>query len=202
LRTEIGDRTHLVEIHAALVHAALARKEMPAAIEHGNSVRSLLDSDARASLRQQAHYALFALAAAQDEPENAVRHLARALAASDEMAAALPETDRARFLRNVPLNRNLASAAKRYEQREDVTIGMGKQAKTVTWTLRLAQDYLTDDETERRRHVLARLLREAETSDASPTHDQLAAILGVSRRTILRDLAAMHLSPSNDGTLS
>jgi hypothetical protein len=198
LRTEIGDRTHLVEIHATMIEAALARHDLAQAKFHHDSMLSLLTPADRASLRQQAYFASYRFADATGETDKAARALALALQARDEMAAVLPEADRDRFLRNVPLNRQLAQAAQRYRQTETLSIGLGKQAKSVTWTLRDAQDYLFEDETARRRHVLDRLLAEAAAQGVTPTHDQLAASLGVSRRTILRDLAALQDTPDGE----
>jgi tetratricopeptide (TPR) repeat protein len=189
LRTEIGDRTHLIEIHAVIVHAALARQSIADATFHHETMLSLLTPADRAGLRQQAHYASFKFLEYAGQSEQAARALALALQARDEMAALLQESDRARFLRNVPLNRALAQAVQDYQEEQTVTLGMGKNAKSVTWTLRQVEDYLIEDETARRRHILARLLPQAAKQDVSPTHDQLAASLGVSRRTILRDLA-------------
>jgi tetratricopeptide (TPR) repeat protein len=191
LRTEIGDRTHLIEIHAILVHAALARQEMESARDHADRITALLTPEDRASLRQLANYALSSLAAAQGDDDRAAFHLALATVARDEMASVLPPADRARFLQNVPLNRDLAQAAQRFERTEIVALGAGKQLKSVRWTVRQMDDFLIADETERRRHVLARLIAQAEAQEVTPTHDQLAAQLGVSRRTILRDLAAL-----------
>jgi predicted DNA-binding transcriptional regulator YafY len=42
-----------------------------------------------------------------------------------------------------------------------------------------------------RRHRLRRLLDEAAAQGAAPTDDELAAALGVSRRTVLRDIAQL-----------
>jgi tetratricopeptide (TPR) repeat protein len=191
IRAEIGDRTHLVEIHAAMIHAALARQNLADAAHHHDALMALLTPADRASLRQQGYFAAFKFFESQGETDRAMHALALALQARDEMAAVLPENDRSRFLRNVPLNRDLAQAAMRYQEDEMVSLGMGKQAKSITWTLRQVQDYLIEDETERRRSVLARLLAQAAAHEITPTHDQLAGGLGVSRRTILRDLAAM-----------
>ncbi|MCC6457755.1 MAG: tetratricopeptide repeat protein [Caldilineaceae bacterium] len=198
LRSEIGDRTHLIEIHAAMLHAALARKDHPQATTHCDSLLALLEPGDRASLRQQAYFAQFSLAAALDESEKAARALALALRAQAEMASALPPADRERFLHNVPLNRDLAQAAQRYCQSETVMLGLGKQVKRVTWSLIEAEDSLIEDETARRRHVMNRLLAQAAAQGVTPTHDQLAASLGVSRRTILRDLAALQNMPEED----
>jgi DNA-binding SARP family transcriptional activator/predicted ATPase len=198
LRSEIGDRTHLVEIHAAMLHAALARQDLPQATIHCDSLLSLLKPSDRASLRQQAYFAHFSLADALGESEKAARALALTLRAQAEMTAALPPADRERFLRNVPLNRDVAQAAQRYCQSETIMLGLGKQTKAVTWTLVEAEDHLITDETARRRYVMNRLLAQAATQGVTPTHDQLAASLGVSRRTILRDLAVLQNIPEDD----
>jgi hypothetical protein len=77
---------------------------------------------------------------------------------------------------------------------------LGKQATPVTWTLREAQDCLITDDTARRRHILTRLMAQAAAHATVPTHDQLAAALNVSRRTILRDLAALQGLPNDDSS--
>ena len=58
----------------------------------------------------------------------------------------------------------------------------------VDWTISAPEDETLADKTERRRHRLRRLLQEAESQNAAPTDDDLARALGVSRRTILRDM--------------
>jgi hypothetical protein len=61
----------------------------------------------------------------------------------------------------------------------------------VVWTVAAPEDDAISGKTDRRRHRLKRLLREAEAQDAAPTDDDLGEALGVSRRTILRDLQAL-----------
>lgn len=58
----------------------------------------------------------------------------------------------------------------------------------VIWTVAAPGDGLIDSPSERRRHILQRLLDEAAAQGVAPTDDDLAAALGVSRRTILRDI--------------
>lgn len=200
LRQEIGDRTHLIEIYAALVHAALARHDLPAAGAYCDTLLSLLTPADRASLRQQAHFAAFRLAGVLGQEQKARRALALALHAQHEMASVLPPADRSRFLQNVPLNRDITHAAAQVRQSETVSLGLGKQVKAVTWSLVEVEDFLIDDESARRRHVLSRLLDQAAAFGVTPTHDQLAASLGVSRRTILRDLAIMQESAGDEAS--
>ena len=53
------------------------------------------------------------------------------------------------------------------------------------------EDEAMGDKTQLRRQRIKRLLEQAESQGAAPTDDDLAGALGVSRRTILRDLQAM-----------
>jgi DeoR/GlpR family transcriptional regulator of sugar metabolism len=61
----------------------------------------------------------------------------------------------------------------------------------VSWTVSAPEDEAVVDKTLLRRQRLRRLLQQAENQGAAPTDDDLARALGVSRRTILRDLQAM-----------
>jgi tetratricopeptide (TPR) repeat protein len=60
---------------------------------------------------------------------------------------------------------------------------------TVTWTIEAPADQRVQGKVARRRHRLLRLLEEARTQGAAPIHSHLAKALGVSRRTIERDVA-------------
>ncbi len=62
---------------------------------------------------------------------------------------------------------------------------------TVTWTIYTPEDDAISGTAVHRRHILKRLLAEAQAQHAAPTDDDLARVLGVSRRTILRDMAAL-----------
>ncbi len=62
----------------------------------------------------------------------------------------------------------------------------------VRWTVSAPEDDAIRGKTARRHHRLRRLLTEAESQGAAPTDDDLAQALGVSRRTILRDMQALH----------
>jgi DNA-binding SARP family transcriptional activator/Tfp pilus assembly protein PilF/biotin operon repressor len=60
---------------------------------------------------------------------------------------------------------------------------------TVSWTVFVPEDETISNKTERRRQRLLRLLMEAQSQGAAPTHDHLAEALDVTRRTIERDMA-------------
>jgi len=187
LRTEIGDRLRLLETHTVLIEAALARGDSEEAHRQRVTTLALLQPTDRAGLRLEAYFAAFCLAEQRAEPD-AERLLALTIMAQNEMAAALPPAERARFLQNVPLNQTITAAAARYSQTQVVTLAGANGPVTLSWTITQPDDLLIEEPAARRRHVLARLLNTATAHGAIPTHDQLAAALGVSRRTILRDL--------------
>ena len=110
---------------------------------------------------------------------------------------------RKRFFEDVPRNRAIIA---RYDElrrsaattvrlaRADAPLGRtlrDQELIQIVWTPSAPDDDAIDDPVERRRHRLGRLLSEANRCGAAPTDDDLATALGVSRRTILRDMAAI-----------
>jgi len=107
---------------------------------------------------------------------------------------------RARFFRHGPRNRAIVSA-------HDALTGMVRQQQAtlaragarqgraqeedervdITWTVLGPEDEGIESRAERRQVALRRLLREAAAQGAAPTDQDLAAALGVSRRTVIRD---------------
>lgn len=61
----------------------------------------------------------------------------------------------------------------------------------IVWTIAASDDDKIAGKVKRRRHCLARLLAAARAQGASPTHTQLADALGVSVRTVERDIQSM-----------
>ncbi len=107
-------------------------------------------------------------------------------------AIADPDT-RARFFGEGPNNRAIVAA---YDELAGVTrqqeatlarAGALRERVHVVWTVLGPEDEAVVDRAERRRLALRRLLREAEEQGAAPTDQDLAAALGVSRRTVIRD---------------
>ena len=190
LREEIGDRLRLIETQTLLLHTALASGEIAYATQQREAILAMIEPADRAGLRQEVYFAAFCLAEQQGDAD-ATRLLALAVQAQRAMADTLPPPEQARFLANVPLNRELGAAVLRHSHIDHVTLaGSGGPVK-VAWTIAHPEDELVEEGAARRRNVLARLLREAAVQQATPTHDQLAAALKVSRRTILRDLPAL-----------
>jgi hypothetical protein len=131
------------------------------------------------------------------------------VAAHDELvrqAHAIEDPVRRRqFFELVPLNRSIAAAHAELDHRTTTASTTARLARAdaplgrvlradelveVNLTVHTAADEAFD-EPARRRHRLRRLLTEADTQGAAPTDDQLAELLLVSRRTILRDMAEL-----------
>lgn len=117
------------------------------------------------------------------------------------------------FFERVPLNRQIVAA---YDELTSTPRGLsvrlarraaplGRALKpdefvTVHWTVHAPADEAIRDKSTSRRFRLQRLLREAQAQDAAPTDDDLARALGVSRRTILRDMQALSQTSSKPPT--
>jgi hypothetical protein len=114
------------------------------------------------------------------------------------------ERRRREFITQVPLNRAIVDAYGRLTQmQQEITVTLARAATplgrplasadlvTVTWTLQAPDDELVAQHAERRRHVLRRLVAEAQAQGAAATDADLAAALGVSRRTIERDMSIL-----------
>jgi hypothetical protein len=132
--------------------------------------------------------------------------LRAAYAELQRQAKAISDGERRRsFFECVPLNRaivkahnTLLSAAREVLSvslaRRGVPLGRSLRPDeyvTVEWTLRAPDDDAIGDKGARRQHRLQRLLREAGAQGAAPTDEDLARALGVSRRTVLRDMPTL-----------
>lgn len=114
---------------------------------------------------------------------------------------------RRRFFTRVPANRAIVEAYDRRHNitrhihvtlaRSDAPLGRpltGEEKVNVKWTITAPEDEAISQKSELRRVRLQRLLAEAEAHGAAPTDADLAQALGVSRRTILRDMDALRQS--------
>jgi DNA-binding SARP family transcriptional activator/tetratricopeptide (TPR) repeat protein len=150
-------------------------------------------------------WALHRLLAALEQPEAAGQALSSAYAELQRQARAIRDAAlRHSFFERVPLNRAIVAAHDRLSAssrvisvslaRREAPLGRPLRPEefiTVRWTVEAPEDEAIEDKTVRRRQRLKRLLHEAEGQGAAPTDGDLAGALGVSRRTILRDLQAM-----------
>ncbi|HFQ92596.1 MAG TPA: tetratricopeptide repeat protein, partial [Anaerolineae bacterium] len=201
LRAELGEQENRLETLGGLALVCLEAGELKDAAAHLRQIASQLADDQRASLRQWLHYVAFRVHQALGQTEPARQQLARSKAAMNEILAPLPPGDQARFRRNFPLNRQILAAWRQYQRqiqvklaRADAPLGRkltGADFVAVSWTIYRPEDDDISDKAARRRHILKRLLAEAQAQNAAPTDDNLAQALGVSRRTILRDMAAL-----------
>jgi DNA-binding SARP family transcriptional activator/tetratricopeptide (TPR) repeat protein/biotin operon repressor len=201
LHVSLGDRDNLADALAALALVCLETGDSAAAREAVAEALEQLDPNDRATLREWVRFAAWRVAVASDDPAQAAAHLAAAAAAMDEFVSALPEDARSRVLARVPIHRRTRAAREAATRRvtvmlprTDVPLGRPvavDELVRVDWTVVDPTDALVDDDAERRRRVAARLLAEAAAQGASVTDDDLARVLGVSRRTILRDAQAL-----------
>ncbi len=137
----------------------------------------------------------------QGRQEEAIRYLLAAKAALAEQLADLSPEEQESAAQEMYNSQQLSAALARHTRQETVTLARAdaprgraltpEERVTVTWTLAAPEDQLIPNRSERRRAVLARLLQEAAAQQAAPTDDDLARALGVSRRTVLRDMRAL-----------
>ena len=111
-------------------------------------------------------------------------------------AATLPdEKARLIFLSNAPQhNQIIDDYRKSLSRRVAVRLpraGSVEGMVEVTWTPSAPEDDAISEKVARRRHRLARLLREAREQGGVPTYQHLAEALGVGLRTIERDMAEL-----------
>jgi tetratricopeptide (TPR) repeat protein len=200
IRTELAERDVLIATEADLALVVLAEEEPEQTLVHLKAALESLQVEDRADLREQVYYAAYRVTAAHGNRAVATEHLRRAKAAMMELADALPPEARQRFLQQDPLNRKVQAALDALMRKAQVRlvradVPLGRKLTEadytqVTWTLYAPEDDAFTGAA-KRRHVLKRLLAEAEAQGAVPTDDDLAQALDVSRRTIVRDMKTL-----------
>jgi DNA-binding SARP family transcriptional activator len=201
IRCALNGRDGRIDTSAALALCHLYNEEREAAQALIREALDLLRTDDRPPLRQWVQYVAFRIATASGDQATAFEHLDQAHQAMHIVGDRLPPTERDHFLRNVPLNRNVQAAFAEYSTTYSVNLvrtgtPLGRKLTaadyvTVTWTLHTPADTQIPTAAERRRSVIRRLLTEAAAQGGTPTDSDLATALGVSRRTILRDMALL-----------
>lgn len=209
MHRELGDRANLLEVCSGLLDVLVALGR-PSAVSDAMATLAadLTDDDAPRS-REVAHVSLAAAAHSLGDLDRVRRHAAGAARALDDALAGLAPADAALRRVAVPQHRAALELVERYSRFVDVVLapvvpdpdvapGAGV---AVRWSVERPDDLLVDDAPARRRQVLLRLVREAADAGAAPTDDELAAALGVSRRTVLRDVDALRAAGRQVATL-
>ena len=154
---------------------------------------------------QQWLWALYRLFIGLNQSERASAALNAAYAELQRQAQNITDPNlRLSFFEQVLDNRDIVKAYDRIEggprattvtlTHKDVPLGRivrKDEFVTVRWTLNTPEDESILDKAERRLYRLKRLIAEAQNQNAAPTDDDLAQALGVSRRTILRDMQSL-----------
>ncbi|MFZ5878302.1 MAG: ATP-binding protein [Chloroflexota bacterium] len=110
------------------------------------------------------------------------------------------ETSRRKFVDSVPQHgRILALHRDLHSRRTTLSLpraGHADETVRVTWTLFASEDVEVRGKVELRKQRLKRLVKEAAEQGGEPTHQHLADALGVSLRTIERDIAELKKNSS------
>jgi DNA-binding SARP family transcriptional activator/predicted ATPase len=204
IRGELGERVNRLITLAALAQLNLADDQPEVARALLAEALDILQPDMDPDTRQYVHYTASQVLIARGETNLSRAHARLAYQAMQELASELPPEARQRFLANNPLNRKVQAAWQAYAGTITVHLArldapMGRKLREsdlvpVTWQIHMPEDEIIQNQAEQRRKRILRLLEEAAAQGGAPTDDDLAQALGVSRRTILRDLA--HLAAS------
>jgi DNA-binding SARP family transcriptional activator/biotin operon repressor len=203
---ETGERLNRYQCETYLALCRLASGDEARAGALAEAVWQAFERDRVAGETPQNWY--WALAQLLEQLGRTEQYASALHAAFDELQtqsrAIVDHAVRRRFYTAVPINRTIVAAHDRLAgtlRRSTVTLAradapLGRpllpdETLAVSWTLFGPEDEAIEDKTERRRYRLAQLMAEAAAQNAAPTDQDLAHALGVSRRTILRDLAAL-----------
>lgn len=204
IRQDLAERDMLVATEADLALLELAAGDAAALARAGAHMQAMLETLVpadRADLRAHVYYSAYAVLQQRGEQAAAQNYLGMAILAMQEMAAALPPAAHQRLLQNDPLLCKISAARHQTVRivttrlaRADTPLGRRLEPGDyieIQWTLTAPEDLTLAAADARRHQVLQRLLQEAVDQGAAPTDSDLARILGVSRRTILRDMARL-----------
>ncbi|MCB8977396.1 MAG: tetratricopeptide repeat protein [Ardenticatenaceae bacterium] len=198
----VGERFKQSETLGGLALASLREADLPAAEMQLTTAFKLLEGpQVHPFWRRWVHFVAYRVYAAKGEMETAVSHLIGAVQAVNEIVRKLPADERENYWANVLIHQQITQAVQQHSEQQEVrlvksSVPLGSALteadyKTIRWTIAQPTDTLINAPVARRRHILQRLLSEAEAQGAAPTDADLAQALGVSRRTILRDMDAL-----------
>ena len=198
---ELDDRLRLLDALASLALAQTSLNQVAAAQRTIDEALAIIQSHDADPTRRLVYYAAYVVYVAAGNSEKAISYLQQAEKSRRETAVLLTPAQQA-YYDQIALNQQIKTAVATLSQQETVSlvgaeVPLGRKLTPddyvpVTWTLYQPQD---DDfpphTTDRRRHVLLRLVKQAQAQGAVATDSDLAQALGVSRRTILRDVQAL-----------
>jgi len=200
---EEEDKLSLLKTETILGLAKLTLGERSQAEQFAASGWTVFQAGIPAGEKPQAWlWALHQLLAELEQPDAARVVLQAAYTELQRQARAISNPELCRsFFTNVPLNRTIVAACDQLSKvtrvisvslaHRGAALGRSLQPDDyvqVSWTVSAPEDESIIDKTTQRHYRLRRLLQEAEVQGAAPTDADLAAALGVSRRTILRDM--------------
>ncbi|MDQ7029937.1 MAG: tetratricopeptide repeat protein [Ardenticatenia bacterium] len=197
----LADRAIALQAERGTVLLALGRPEAALAATT-QAMAQLRPSVEQAYLVPFAHYQVLAVLGRHGDARTALEQAHRML--SEALRGLSPE-ERAMSLEQVTEHRAIVAAWEAIQPRR-VTLRLpaasaptGRPLRDdeyveVIWTVAAPEDEEVPGKVARRRHRLLRLLREAADQAAAPTVAALAEALGVSARTIKRDLASLRQS--------
>jgi tetratricopeptide (TPR) repeat protein len=221
LRRELGQHKLVIESQAGLVRVCLAQGELLQAQALVDEILPYLKNEGLDGMVEpfQVYLTCYHVLQVGDDPRTP-EVLTNAHDLLQEQAARIPDEEtRILFLEEVAAHREIVAA---YHELQAGSQGRQVQVRlpragaprgrplrddeyvTVTWTVATPEDTGARKATRRRRIV--RLLREAQAQGAAPSYSHLAEALGVSQRTIERDMAALSREhpdlPSTRGKMS
>lgn len=200
IRLELGERHLLADTAADLALIELADENLDQAQARAIAAAELLNPEDSADLRAHVCFARFRVLAAAGQDAEGLRSLAEADQAQIAFLATLPRDTQHALLERDPRHRAIRQAVAAHSQIVKVNLmnfGRASSARrraeqiSIVWTLTRPADLLLADRVERRRRVLQRLMREADEQGGTPTDADLARALGVTRRTVISDRAAL-----------
>lgn len=203
---ENNDLANLWRSRVLLGHAFLDSGECPRALTIADQAWD--DFRRRPPGGEDPQYHLWALYQLLDRVGRSkdARHVLQAAYAALLHQAKILQDDQVRqsFFRSVPVNRAVAAAYfETIGRAPTCTITLARleaplgrtltetERVAIEWTLHAPEDEAIAGKVARRRYRLRRLLEEAQRQQAAPTDQDLARALGVSRHTILRDMATL-----------
>jgi predicted ATPase/DNA-binding SARP family transcriptional activator len=209
MNQEIAQPARALENRLGLARVALARGRIAEALEPMEDMVAWINAEGIQSLDFSfvGYMTIYKVLVAAGDTDRARGFLTEAHHALMERANKLEAPSiRDQFLKNVAVHREIVAAYRELQTtsqgrctvtlpRADAPLGRPLREDeyfSVTWTVNAPGDEAFSGKVACRRHQILRLLREAQAQGAAPTHSHLAEALGVSRRTIERDMAALH----------